>query len=129
MGRMNPKSGFGLLSFALRFRLGLLGTLDGSPDSFACDLPTRELFDRRDARQSVPDGDQPLQRPSSRYRFPFFPARHRICLLETVCPDLCYDPAFCKMEWHPVLLLLARAIGARPLHPSLCARHNASPGL
>src|SRR4051812_9518991 len=33
------------------------------------------------------------------------------------------------MEWHPVLLLLARAIGARPLHPSLPARHNASPGL
>src|SRR4051812_28060071 len=118
--RSLPEAGFGLFSFAWRLHLGLLGRLDGSPDPFNCDLSTRELFDRRDARQSVPEGDQPLQRPRTRYRFPFFPARDHIRSLETVCRGFHYDPVPCEMEWHPVLLLLAVATCAAT--PSIAPR-------
>src|SRR3982751_611583 len=110
--RSLSESGFGLLSFVLRFRLGLLGRLDGSPDPFECDLSTRELLDRLDIRPGGPDRDQPLQRPRSRYCFPFVPACNRICSIETVCRDRRHDPVPCEMEWHPVLLLLAIATRA-----------------
>src|SRR3954451_17842660 len=101
-----PESSFGLLTFALRFTLGLLGGFDRSPDPFECDLPTRELLDRPDIRQSVPDRDQPLQRPPSRDRFPFVPACNRICSIETVCRDRRHAPVPCEMEGHLVLPLL-----------------------
>src|SRR5436305_14308419 len=78
-----PESSFGLLTFALGFTLGLLGGFNGSPNPFKCDLSIRELLDGLDIRQSVPDRDQPLQRPPSRDRFPFVPACNRICSIET----------------------------------------------
>ena len=84
--RSLPEAGFGLLSFAWRLPLGLLGRLDGSPDSFNCDLSTRELFDRRAVRQSVPDGDQPLQRPRTRYSFPILPGSRSHSLARDCLP-------------------------------------------
>src|SRR3954470_3257479 len=115
-----PESSFGLLTFALGFTLGLLGVFDRSPDPFKCDLSIRELLDRLDIRQSVPDRDQPLQRPRSRDRFLFVPAHYRIWSIETVCRDRRHDPVPCEMEWHSVLLLLA--IATRAATPFIALR-------
>src|SRR5438105_15946021 len=66
---------FGFTRFRRCCPASLLGTLESAPDPLQCNLAARELLDRCNAGQGIPDRDESLQRPLARNRVPFLSAR------------------------------------------------------
>src|SRR3954464_307978 len=76
-----PETRFLLTCFVLAPE-AYFGMLESAPNACECNLSARELPYRCHAGQTVPDLNEPLQRPSRRERFPLVPTRER---LRSVC--------------------------------------------
>src|SRR4051812_36030415 len=90
--------------------LAWLGRVKKPPDSLLRYFPAGELLDRYDARQIVPDRNQPFQRPRARPPFPFFDAPDERCVF-CFCLFLGQGrkekSVFGEMKWHSAALFLA----------------------